>query len=67
MIKLTEKQEIYKFDTLCKERKLHKIMQVETIALANVLGQYLVQANDFKLKRCYVLNRNSAMFHIVLV
>ncbi len=36
---------IHKFGTLCKERKFCKIMEVETVALATALGQYLVQAN----------------------
>ncbi len=39
------RKEIYKFDTLREERKFCKIMEVKTVALANALGQYLVQAN----------------------
>ncbi len=44
------RKEIYKFDNLRDERKFIKIMQVKTVALANALGQYLVQANDAMLK-----------------
>ncbi len=44
------RKEIDKFDTLREERKFVKIMEVKTVALANALGQYLVQANDAMLK-----------------
>ncbi len=44
------RKEIDQFDTLREERKFCKIMEMKTVALANALGQYLVQANDAKLK-----------------
>ncbi len=39
------RKEIYKFDSLCEEWKFCKIMEIKTVALANALGQYLVEAN----------------------
>ena len=38
-------KEIYKFDNLRVERKFCRIMECDTINLANALGKFLVEAN----------------------
>ncbi len=40
------RNEIYKFDNLRVERKFCKIMEVNTVEIANALVQFLVEANN---------------------
>ncbi len=40
------RKEIYKFDNLQVERQFCRIMEVNTVDLANALGQFLVEANN---------------------